>query len=137
MSRTLMALIAGLCVAGHVAAAPLSIDLKGVRKQTGTVKLKIVDSAEGYDNKAKAVAGDVWKPDGESHQFRFDLPAGQYAVMVIHDANDNGKMDANVIGIPTEPYGFSNNPQVMRKPTFDETRFELPAAGTAISIDLN
>lgn len=137
MSRTLIALTAGLCLATHSSAAPLTIDLVGVRKQTGTVKLKVVDSAEAYDGKAKGVAGEMWKPDGETRQFSFDLPAGHYAVMVIHDANDNGKMDSNVIGIPTEPYGFSNNPQVMRKPTFEEARFELPAAGTAIRIDLN
>lgn len=137
MSRILSTLIAGLCLASQSSAAPLTIDLKGVRKQTGTVKIKVVDSAEAYDGKAKGVAGEVWKPDGESRQFRFDLPAGQYAVMVVHDANDNGKMDSNVIGIPTEPYGFSNNPRVMRKPTFEETRFALPAAGTAIRIDLN
>lgn len=137
MRQTLALLLATTLCAYQAAAVPLTVELKGVSKTTGTVKLKVVDSAAAYDGKAQGVAAEAWKPEGEGHQFRFDLPAGQYAVMVIHDANDNGKLDSNVIGIPTEPYGFSNNPRVMRKPTFDETRFELPASGTSITVELN
>ena len=38
-----------------------------------------------------------------------DLPAGDYAVAAIHDANGNGELDANAFGMPTEAYGFSND----------------------------
>ena len=64
------------------------------------------------------------------------VPAGNYAVLLTHDENDNGKLDTNLVGMPVEGYGFSNNPQVMRKPTFDEARVDVPAAGTAIDITL-
>jgi len=37
--------------------------------------------------------------------------------------------------MPTEGYGFSNNPRVMRKPTWDEARFDLQADQT-IDVDL-
>ena len=40
------------------------------------------------------------------------------------------------MGMPTEGYGFSNNPAEMRKPTFEEARFELEAAGSAITVHL-
>ena len=93
--------------------------------------------AAGGRWEGKGVAGELLVPTAATHQFTFDLPPGQYSAMVIHDENDNGKLDSNIIGIPTEAYGFSNNPRVMRKPSFDETRFELPAAGTLIKIDLN
>lgn len=54
------------------------------------------------------------------------LPKGVYAVAVIHDANQNAKVDKNFFGVPTEGYGFSNNLRFMfRGATFKESQFEL------------
>jgi len=38
-----------------------------------------------------------------------DLMPGKYAVRFYHDENLNGKMETNLLGKPTEGYGFSNN----------------------------
>jgi uncharacterized protein (DUF2141 family) len=38
-----------------------------------------------------------------------NLDPGQYAIILFHDENGNGKLDRNALGVPTEPYGFSNN----------------------------
>ena len=40
----------------------------------------------------------------------------------MHDENDNNQLDTNFLGIPSEGYGFSNNPNVMRRAHFDEAR---------------
>jgi hypothetical protein len=41
----------------------------------------------------------------------FALPApGYYAVALFHDENDDHHLNTNALGIPTEGYGFSNNP---------------------------
>ena len=56
--------------------------------------------------------------------------------MITHDENGNGKLDSNLIGMPVEGYGFSNNPRVMRKPTWDETRFDVGAGNLAINVEL-
>lgn len=37
-----------------------------------------------------------------------NLPAGEYALAVFHDENDNGKLDTNWLGIPKEKVAFSN-----------------------------
>lgn len=117
------------------AAADLTVDLDGLRAGTGLVQLAIVDGPDGWDDKAKPVAADGAPASGTTASFTFkDLPAGRYAVKVINDENGNGKFDTNVVGMPLEGYGFSNSPQVMRKPTFDEAAFDLPAAGARISI---
>lgn len=39
------------------------------------------------------------------------LPAGDYAVSTILDENGNGKLDTK-FGIPSERFGFSNNPPI-------------------------
>jgi uncharacterized protein (DUF2141 family) len=50
-----------------------------------------------------------------------DLPAGDYAVTMYQDENDNGSIDKNAIGIPTEPYGFSNNGGNFGPPGFNDS----------------
>jgi uncharacterized protein (DUF2141 family) len=49
-----------------------------------------------------------------------DLPKGNYAVAVFHDKNKNGVLDKNLLGVPTEKYGFSNN----ARETFSAPSFE-------------
>lgn len=54
----------------------------------------------------------------------FDLPEGEYAVAVFQDLNEDGKMNANFFGIPTDPYGFSlNYKPLFRGPKFYECSF--------------
>ena len=53
----------------------------------------------------------------------FEVVPGTYAVAVHHDANANGKMDTNFLGIPNEGYGVSNDPRPrFRAPRFEEAR---------------
>jgi uncharacterized protein (DUF2141 family) len=49
-----------------------------------------------------------------------DIPFGEYAIAVFQDKNQNLKIDKNLIGYPTEPFGFSKN----FKPKFSEPEFE-------------
>ena len=53
------------------------------------------------------------------------LPDDTYAVSVIHDQNDNGKLDTNFLGIPQEGFGFSNNPRIFfGPPSFSSASFD-------------
>jgi uncharacterized protein (DUF2141 family) len=55
-----------------------------------------------------------------------DLKPGKYAVRYYHDENMNGTMETNLVGKPTEGYGFSNN--VTGKfgpPPFEKWLFEI------------
>ena len=67
-----------------------------------------------------------------------DLPAGDYAFAVFHDANSNGKLDKNMLGMPTEDYAFSNNALgKMGPPSFEQARISLPAAGATVRVTLH
>ena len=125
------------CASFTCLAADLTVELDGLRPGTGLVQLAVVNGPDGWDDKAGPVAADGAPVNAATASFTFkDLPAGRYAVKVINDENGNGKFDTNVVGMPLEGYGFSNSPQVMRKPTFDEAAFDLPAAGAHISIQM-
>ena len=123
--------LTALALAGGAHAADLAVTVHDVRVQTGSV------GATAWNGKAAPVQAQQARPSGDSARFVFkNVPAGSYAVLLTHDENDNGKLDTNLVGMPVEGYGFSNNPQVMRKPTFDEARVDVPAAGAAIDITL-
>ena len=99
--------------------------------------MAVVDSQQAWDGRAAPVQVDGAPAQGETAKFTFkDLKPGRYAVMVTHDENGNGKLDMNVMGMPLEGYGFSNNPAVMRKPTWQEAGFEVTGSDAAIDVAL-
>lgn len=54
------------------------------------------------------------------------IPQGVYAVSFFQDENNNQKMDTNVMGIPKEPYGCSNNARgFMGPPKWEDAKFEM------------
>ena len=42
-------------------------------------------------------------------KLEFDIPFGNYVLAGIHDIDNNGMLSAGFLGIPKEPFGFSNN----------------------------
>jgi uncharacterized protein (DUF2141 family) len=66
-----------------------------------------------------------------------DLEFGEYALAIYQDVNDNGKIDKNLIGIPTEPYAFSNNYKpTVKAPAFSDCRFRYDSAQNTVSMTL-
>jgi uncharacterized protein (DUF2141 family) len=65
------------------------------------------------------------------------LRAGDYAVVVFHDANDNGTIDHNAMGWPNEALGFANKFSLSITsglPTFEKLRFAHSAAAQKLGI---
>jgi len=58
--------------------------------------------------------------------------------MVYHDVNDNAKLDTNLLGLPTEPWGASlQGKRVFGAPGWKDTRFELSESDFSLTIRLN
>jgi len=63
---------------------------------------------------------------------------GHYAVLVHHDEDGDRRMGRSLIGMPTEGWGFSNNPANLTGiPPFERVRFEAKPGASAISVRLN
>ena len=66
-----------------------------------------------------------------------ELPPGVYAVAVFQDINGDGKLNRNLFGRPTEPYGFSKNARGrFGPPEFEQASFALSKRGHQIEIRL-
>ncbi|HEU4374225.1 MAG TPA: DUF2141 domain-containing protein [Telluria sp.] len=136
-----MKLIETLCgalllAASQAGAADLTVHVDDVKAAGGRIEVAVYNSAGAFLKTATGAAGTVASANANTVVVK-DLPAGDYAFAVFHDANSNGKLDKNMLGIPTEDYAFSNNALgKMGPPSFEQARFTLPAAGAALRVSL-
>ncbi|MBR9855389.1 MAG: DUF2141 domain-containing protein [Algicola sp.] len=54
-----------------------------------------------------------------------NVEPGNYAIMALHDANENNRMDFEANGMPKESYGMSGNDMAIGPPTFDGAKFQV------------
>lgn len=86
----------------------ITLMIEGVDDPVGEIRIAIFDSENRYlENPSLA---DVVPASQTKIEWQIEnLAYGQYAIAVYHDKNKNGKLDINMLGIPLEDYGFSNN----------------------------
>jgi len=99
----------------------------------------LYDSAERYKKHTRAFRSSSQAITNQSCAWQVDgLPHGDYAVMLYHDVNDNGKLDSNFLRVPREPYGFSNNKRGLFGPaSFGDTKFSLEESLKVLVIEVN
>ncbi len=116
----------------------LTVDVRLSPGANGELAYLVFDSPSGFpgDGKKAIRRGFLPIPAGAPQlHIDTDLPPGTYAVSVYEDLNGNHKLDRNLLGIPREPVGASNNPPArMGPPRFSECSFRLGAAAQTISI---
>lgn len=121
---------------GATHAADLVIRVDNVRNADGQVKVALYDSADAFLKRPLRVA-DAPASAGATTVVIKDVAPGDYGFAVFHDANGNGSMDRNLMGMPLEPYGFSRDARPnMGPPAFEAARFALPATGLDTSVTL-
>lgn len=114
----------------------LLIKVDNIRLLKGKIKLALYDHEDRF-LKTAVTWGDLAIVDHSLVYSFKGLKQGIYAVSIFQDENENGKLDANFFGIPTEPYGFSNNAKGMfGPPSFKDCQFEIVGAYQEIAISL-
>ena len=113
------------------------VEVRNVRPEQGSLMV-VAYTSEAEFNK-KPVAALQLKTTEETLSFSMCLPAGSssVALMVFQDINDNGKMDSNILGIPSEPWGSSGKPSNFGPPNWAGASVALPADGKPIVVMLS
>jgi len=129
-------LVTVFCIffAASTAMAQLEITVKNIKNDKGNVRVGIFTNKESF---LKDVAyGKVVKAGkGELKVIFDDLPPGKYAVSVIHDENENGELDSNMIGIPKEGFGFANDAMgTFGPPGFEKASITVETQKVSINI---
>jgi len=76
------------------------------------------------------------KPEGKKEiTVPVELAPGEWAVALTQDLNNNNKLDKNFLGIPTEPFAFSNNIKPrLAAPSFQQCKFTVDGPGQVVTI---
>jgi uncharacterized protein (DUF2141 family) len=114
----------------------LSITIRNVRDSKGNIGVALYRSGPEFMKT-------IWKgrntaaQKGEIHVVFDDIPAGTYAISVMHDSNGNGKLDTNFVGVPREGFGFSNDASgSFGPPSFDDAKFDYDGKEKKLTINL-
>src|SRR5512143_833098 len=123
-----------------VNASELRITVEGIRSPHGTILIGLYDSLESFTRAIELSDKDGFLNDPnrfaavalranaakKSAVVFTNLDPGQYAIILFHDENGNGKLYTNALGVPTEPYGFSNNVRgFLSPPTFEKAVMQI------------
>ena len=106
----------------------LTIYADGVNDKGGNVGVLVFNSANGWAEDRSTALKDITVPaqQGTVKIVVPGLPAGEYAVALVHDVNKNHKLDRNMVGQPKEQWGLSNDPHaVLKTPSYKSCTFQL------------
>ena len=117
----------------------LTVEIEGLSNTKGQVCFSLFSSGRGFpDSKDDAVNTQCVKMTDKLLEVTFDnLQPQTYAVAVFWDDNEDGELNRNFLGIPTEKFGFSSNPVITTgPPKFGDSAVIVVGKNTRISIQL-
>ncbi|MFW0718592.1 DUF2141 domain-containing protein [Pedobacter sp. N23S346] len=115
----------------------LRVKVSDIRSAKGKIILNVFKDEASYEKQQpyttlsfdkKAISNGVLMVKGT-------VATGIYGITLIDDENGNGKLEKNFMGIPKEGFGFSNFFMTkMKKPAFNEFKFELKPGSSVVEI---
>ena len=106
----------------------ITVVIKNVKDAPGNVAVALFNNEKDFmkyrfDSKIIEAHG------GEVQVVFENVPPGSYAISVLHDENGNNEMDSNIIGMPKEGFGFSNDAMgTFGPPSFEKASFTCPVS---------
>ena len=115
----------------------IKVVITGLAPETGKVEISLFNSAETFMIEPLYQESKVPNLEGRVKMQFLNVFEGEYAVVVVHDENDNGLYDAGFLGFGAEPVGYSNNIRpFLGRPSFKEVSFSV-VEDTEIAIEMD
>ena len=134
------ALAGAAAVAVPALAADLFIEVHGVRSDDGRLYVAVhtPESKDTFPEGTGAIAAIQRRAHAGTLRFVLrDLSPGRYAINAYHDENSNGELDTNLVGMPSEGYGFANDPNTSFGPAdFDAAAVDVGDAAAVAAMTL-
>ena len=133
---TIAATLLAICPATW--AADLSLDITNIKSADGNLLIAVWDSEDGFlSPDTIRYRGLTPAKEGTVTYVLHDIPPGDYAISVFHDADGDGKLKKNMMGIPREPLGMSRDAKgTFGPPAYEDAVFTLPEDGLTLTIRL-
>ncbi|MEP3210446.1 MAG: DUF2141 domain-containing protein [Maribacter sp.] len=125
LARMLLFLLVTVVTQAQEQSNKIEVEIHNIAGSEGQMLIGLYNSEANWLKK-------IYKPgtakisDGKSAFVFTNIPDGVYAVSVFHDENNDGKLDTNFFGIPSEDTGSSNDaPARFGPPKWKDAKFEL------------
>ena len=124
---------------GQTSQNVIHVDIAGLRSDQGQMLCALFPPSSGFPSKIQQAIALTRSPVANRTavcEFSGIAP-GRYAVSVVHDENNNGKLDINFIGIPKEGVGSSNDAKGrFGPPKFDAAAFQYAGGRLVLKINM-
>jgi uncharacterized protein (DUF2141 family) len=120
-------------------AKSIKISIPNIKSDKGEILIALFNKSDGFpENVTTAYQTAKLKAKKGLQSITLqNISDGRYALAIFHDENGDEKMNKNMLGIPKEGYGVSNNVKnLMSAPTFKEAAF-IHNRNSELSIQLN
>ncbi len=118
-------------------ASEVLIEIDQLRNADGTVLIAVCDKASFLTPVCPYYGRTLVQENGRASMLFRDVTPGFYAVQVIHDEDADDEFDMVLGTVPTEGYGFSNNPEfMMGPPDFEEAAVQVNGDSLSIPVTL-
>lgn len=123
---------------GPMPTGVLELEINNIKEYHGTVWIGVYRSESSFLNKEEAILYSVKNPSASNKSIVINnLHYGDYAIALFQDLNNNGTMDFDWLGIPSEPYAFSKPlHSKWRAPVFKEVKVSLYQSQKTITTSL-
>lgn len=105
----------------------LTIKIQNIEAVKGDIRIGVFNKSEKFLKKGLTYRNYKIPVKNKTETIIInDLPKGEYAFIMYHDKNADGELNRNFLGIPKEPFGFSNNVRPkLALPAFEDCKFIL------------
>lgn len=117
----------------------LEVTVTNVENSEGKIRAVLFRGEEGFPNEREKAyrSVSVYARENKTTLIFENIPYGEYAISLLHDENENSKMDTNLFGYPQEGYGTSNNKtsglSILK---YKDARFQMDASHKNLLIHL-
>lgn len=134
----LLLVLAGFPLLAQADLAKIELTVKGIAPSAGSLEVSVFNSEETFMNTPMV---QQTRPVGDRTEVAFTfsgLIEGNYAIVVVHDENDNKTLDSGFLGFGGESYGFSNNVNPwFGWPSFEAASIKVGVENVAVEINLD
>jgi uncharacterized protein (DUF2141 family) len=117
---------------------PLNLTIENLGSPTAPVLIGLYGTGNKFLNETDTFKKYKFVPNGDILTASItDLDYGTYAMALFQDMDNDGKIERNFIGIPKDPYAFSNNVRpAFKAPSFEDCCFEYSEDENTVEISM-
>lgn len=117
---------------------PLTINVTNLKSKTAIIVIGLYATSNKFLDENDQLQEYRIKPKNGKFSTKItNQKYGEFGMAIYQDVDGDGKITKNLIGIPKEPYAFSNNYKpTIKAPSFNDCKFTYSAKSNTVNMKL-